>query len=141
MSFSERQKQFEAAIEALPTVRPGARIAKNFGFSNSARVIEGGLFAGTNNLETYSRKLAEGSEAPLEQFIFLCVLTFPPNDEVYFAIVVESEASRFNNGLLKLYQEGVQRNAQLRATGKKEGSISNNVKCLSGKKLIRKNRL
>lgn len=128
MSFSERQQQFEAAIEALPAVRPGARIAKNFGFSNSARVIEGGLFAGTNNLETYSRKLAEGSEAPLGQFIFLCVLTFPPNDEVYFAIIVESEASRFNNGLFKLYQEGVQRNDQLRASGKKEGSISNNVK-------------
>ena len=38
MSSAERQQQFEQAITALPDTRPGARIAKNFGFSNSARI-------------------------------------------------------------------------------------------------------
>ncbi|MDH6669305.1 UNVERIFIED_ORG: hypothetical protein M2442_005375, partial [Methylorubrum zatmanii] len=37
MSSSERQQQFERAIKALPGIRPDARIAANFGFSNSAR--------------------------------------------------------------------------------------------------------
>ena len=71
--------------------------------------------------------LRRTAEAPLEQFIFLCVLNFPPNDEVYFAIVID-DARKFNKGLLKLYNEGVERNKTLKTEGKKEGSISNNVK-------------
>ena len=129
MSSSERQQQFEAAIGALPDTRPGARIAKNFGFSNSARVIEGGLFACTSNLEAYSAGMAAGKTAPLTQFILLCVLTFPPQDEVYFAILVTSEADKLNHGLLKLFHEGEARNKQLQDAGKKAGSINNNVKC------------
>ena len=68
MSAEERQQQFEAAIRAHPDIRPDARVAKNFGFSNSARVIEGGLFACTNNLEAYSGAagLASGRTPPLE---------------------------------------------------------------------------
>jgi hypothetical protein len=128
MSAAQRQQKFEEAITALPGVIPEARIAKNFGFSNSAKVIEGGLFACTNNLETYSANLAAGTAKPLSQLVFLCVLTFPPQDEVYFAVVVESEAARVNQGLLKLHQEGERRNATLVAAGRKPGSISNNVK-------------
>jgi hypothetical protein len=128
MSAEERQQQFEAAIRAYPGIRPDARVAKNFGFSNSARIIEGGLFACTNNLEAYSAGLAGGRTAALEQFIFLCVLTFPPQDEVYFAITVGSEASRVNAGLIKLFKEGEHRNAELVAGAQKPGKISNNVK-------------
>lgn len=128
MSATERQQQFEQAITARPEIRPGARIARNFGFSNSARVIEGGLFACTNNLEAYSAGLAGGRTPPIGQFIFLCVLTFPPQDEVYFAITVTSEAGRVNDGLLKLFHEGGHRNADAVANGGKAGKISNNVK-------------
>lgn len=128
MSLQERQRQFEAAVASFPGITSEARIARNFGFSNSARIIEGGLFACTNNLEAYSEKLAAGGTAPLKQFIFLCVLTFPPQDEVYFAITVSTEADRVNNGLIKLYNEGKKRNDELIAAGKKPGSISNNVK-------------
>ena len=128
MSSETRQQQFEQAITAHPETLPGARIAKNFGFSNSARIIEGGLFACTNNLEAYSANLAAGKTAPLRQFIFLCVLTFPPQDEVYFAITVTAEADRVNGGLLKLFHEDEGRNKQLVDAKKKPGSISNNVK-------------
>jgi hypothetical protein len=128
MSSATRQQQFKEAITARPEVLPEARIAENFGFSNSARVIEGGLFACTNNLEAYSANLAAGKKEPLRQFIFLCVLTFPPQDEVYFAITVTAEADRVNSGLLKLFHEGEERNRQLVASGKKTGSISNNAK-------------
>jgi hypothetical protein len=128
MSLRERQQQFEAAVAAFPGISRKARIAKNFGFSNSARIIEGGLFACTNNLEAYSENLVAGTASPLNQFIFLCILTFPPQDEVYFAITVSSDAARMNSGLVKLYNEGKQRNDDLVAAGKKPGSINNNVK-------------
>jgi 5-methylcytosine-specific restriction protein B len=128
MSLQERQRQFEARVASSPGISPDARIARNFGFSNSARIIEGGLFACTNNLEAYSEKLAAGTTPPLTQFIFLCVLTFPPQDEVYFAITVSGDADRVNTGLIKLYNDGKQRNDELIAAGKKPGSISNNVK-------------
>jgi 5-methylcytosine-specific restriction enzyme B len=92
------------------------------------RVIEGGLFVCTNNLEGYSAGLAAGRTAPLEQFILLCVLTFPPQDEVYFAITVTSESGRVNRGLIKLFHEGEKRNAEAAISGGKQGKISNNVK-------------
>lgn len=128
MSAAERQQQFEEAIRGHAVFRQDARVARNFGFSNSARVIEGGLFACTNNLETYSAALAGGRAAGVTQFIFLCVLTFPPQDEVYFAIVATSDAQSVNSGLLELFHEGERRNAALHAAGQKEGKISNNVK-------------
>lgn len=128
MSSSERQQQFEKAIRHLPDIRSDARITSNFGFSNSARVLEGGLFTCTNNLETYSEKLAASTIAPLEQMVLMCVLTFPPHDEVYFAISVKSDSDRLNKGLIKLFHEGEARNKALAAASKKSGSISNNVK-------------
>lgn len=128
MSLQERQRQFESAVMAFPGISPEARFARNFGFSNSSRIIEGGLFACTNNLEAYSDKLASGAAAPVKQFVFLCVLTFPPQDEVYFAITVSSDAIRVNAGLIKLFNEGARRNEELIAMGRKPGSISNNVK-------------
>jgi len=128
MSSATRQQQFEEAIRARAETLPDARIAKNFGFSNSARVVEGGLFACTNNLEAYTAGLAAGKTPPLRQFIFLCVLTFPPQDEVYFAITITAGAEHVNRGLLKLYEEGRQRNAERQSAGEKQGSINNNVK-------------
>jgi 5-methylcytosine-specific restriction enzyme B len=128
MSFTDRQQQFETAIRQRPGIKTDARIAKNFGFSNSARVLEGGLFACTNNLQTYSAGIANGTTPATTQFVFLCVLTFPPQDEVYFAIVVGDEAPTVNSGLIKLYREGEEKNKKRVAEGQKAGSISNNVK-------------
>lgn len=123
MTASQRQQQFEQALAAQLDIDPTARVAKNFGFSNSARVIEGGLFACTSNQASYSVKLAKGTIDPSKQFVFLCVLSFPPQDEVYFSIIVNEEANRVNRGLLKLYEEGLRRQEE---TG--GGGISNNVK-------------
>lgn len=128
MTIEDRQKQFREKIESLSGVHRDARVAENFGFSNSARVLEGGLFACTNNLQTYSKNLADDPSRAVSQFVFLCVLTFPPQDEVYFAIVVGQEAGKVNSGLLKLARETEARNRALIAAGKKEGSINNNVK-------------
>jgi hypothetical protein len=128
MTFSERQKQFRQAIEGLPAISAKARIAENFGFSNSSRILQGGLFACTNNIQDYSKKIIADPTKTATQFVFMCVLTFPPHDEVYFAIVVESGARRLNQGLVKLAEEVEAKNATLVAAGKKPGSINNNVK-------------
>jgi hypothetical protein len=124
MSSAERQQQFEKAIRGLPGIASDARIAKNFGFSNSARVLEGGLFACTNNIATYSRILAAGSPSPHSQAVFLCLLTFPPQDEVYFAIAIKDDIAKLQSGLIQLYQEA---QARIQAAGT-PGEINNNVK-------------
>lgn len=128
MSIEERQRQFKRAIETRPEITSSARIAENFGFSNSSRVIEGGLFACTNNLESPSRRLLEGADIAVPQFVPMCVLTFPPQDEVYFAISVGHGAEKLNRGLLKLGREAEERNRHRVAAGRKEGGINNNVK-------------
>jgi 5-methylcytosine-specific restriction enzyme B len=139
MSVEERQQQFRAQIESLPGINkePDLLIKENFGFSNSSRVLEGGLFACTNNVETYSRKLLKGV-AESSQFVLLCVLTFPPQDEVYYAIIISQDTARVNTGLTKLANQVAAKNAeiaaesvQLKAAGKKEKSLSrinNNTK-------------
>lgn len=125
MSFSERQKQFKRAIEEA--LEPGARLSENFGFSNSARVIEGGLFGGVNNMETLSKKLADDPDDGPAAYVFLCVLTFPPEDEVYFAITVRSDVVAANMALLKLFSDLTEQKAQMPA-GEKAGKINNNVR-------------
>ncbi|MFN3352844.1 MAG: McrB family protein, partial [Brevundimonas sp.] len=120
MSFAARQQQFKSAIrQGLPD---DVRIAENFGFSNSARVIEGGLFAATVNMETASQLAAAGTPAH-SGYVFLCVLTFPPHDEVYFAITVRDGGAALNHGLARLYEL---RKAELE--GGANGRINNNVK-------------
>jgi len=126
MSFSERQKQFKEAMAA--GLEHGARLTENFGFSNSARVVEGGLFAGTNNMEGPSKRISQNPDDGPPAYVFLCVLTFPPQDEVYFAITVRSDVSAANMGLLKLFVEVSEKNAELSAAGKTQGRINNNVK-------------
>jgi 5-methylcytosine-specific restriction protein B len=128
MTIEDRQRQFKEKISSLAGIRPDARVAENFGFSNSARVLEGGLFACTNNLQTYSRNLVDEIARAVSQFVFLCVLTFPPQDEVYFAIVVGQEAAKVNRGLVKLAREVEARNTAARAAGRTPSSINNNVK-------------
>ena len=128
MAIDERQRQFRGKIGALPAIRTDARIAENFGFSNSARVLEGGLFACTNNLQTYTRNLIEDPARGVTQFVFLCVLTFPPQDEVYFAIVVDHDAAKINTGLVKLAREIEERNKAAAAAGRTQSIINNNVK-------------
>ena len=59
-------------------------------------MIEGGLFACTSNLEANSAGMAAGRTASHAAIHLLCVLTFPPQDEVYFAISVTAEAEKVN---------------------------------------------
>ncbi|MDY0885434.1 McrB family protein [Dongia soli] len=128
MSGAERQQQFEAAITIRPEISDDAIIASGFGFSNSARIIEGGLFACTNNMEAYSARLAADPTSGASQIALVSVLTFPPEEEVYFAVLVDTEVGAVNRGLVKLFHEGEERIKENLAAGKKGGRINNNVK-------------
>ncbi|WP_338415778.1 hypothetical protein [uncultured Sphaerotilus sp.] len=87
MNLVERQQRFLEAAQkhfgTSKTVRP----RELFGVSNSAKIVEGGIQLGVVNLE----KLKDDVEA----LIFGCVLRFPPEDEVYFAVLVRKDRSSF----------------------------------------------
>ena len=91
-------------------------------------MIEGGLFACTSNLQNYSKNIVGDPARVVSQFVFLCVLTFPPQDEVYFAIAVGQEAEKVNGGLIKLLHEVEERNKTLVGNGGTASKINNNVK-------------
>lgn len=82
MSLSERQRQFEAAVKADGLVGGASRVHKLFGVSNSAKIVRGGIQLGVVNLD--------GVVERPESLVLLCMLVFPPADEVYFSVYVKS---------------------------------------------------
>ncbi|AJQ97465.1 McrB family protein [Gynuella sunshinyii] len=84
MNLSERQQRFKDCIIEDPLNSENTKFHKLFGVSNSAKVIEGGLQLGVVNLDNVKPET--------DGFIFACVLGFPPEDEVYFAVFVKSGA-------------------------------------------------
>src|SRR5262245_60313432 len=83
MDIRERQKQFKKAIQKDPDYTAATKYTENFGVSNSAKIIEGGLFTCNVNLNIPPKQN--------DQIVFACLLTFPPQDEVYFAVFVRKE--------------------------------------------------
>ena len=98
MSLVERQQRFLEAAQkhfgTSKTVRP----RELFGVSNSAKIVEGGIQLGVVNLDT----VKEDAEA----FIFGCVMRFPPEDEVYFAVLVRKEKASFLARLAEMKKLG-----------------------------------
>lgn len=82
MNLAERQRQFADAAQTRFGATKRTRPSKLFGVSNSAKIIEGGIQLGVANLDS----VRDDTDA----FIFDCVLKFPPEDEVYFAVLVRS---------------------------------------------------
>lgn len=81
MNLAERQQQFlEAAQKHFATAKPPREL---FGVSNSAKIIEGGIQFGVVNLDN----VREDTDA----VAFACVMRFPPEDEVYFAVLVRKD--------------------------------------------------
>lgn len=83
MQLAERQQAFEAAVKARYGTPPQTDVRESYGFSNSTKVIERGIFVGLSNLNTWTSSRAKA-------FVLQCVIRFPPEDEVYFAVVVSS---------------------------------------------------
>lgn len=83
MNLVERQQRFLDAAQkhfgTSKTVRP----RELFGVSNSAKIVEGGIQLGVVNLNNV--------KDDVEALIFGCVMRFPPEDEVYFAVQVRKD--------------------------------------------------
>ena len=83
MNLVERQQQFLDAIQKHFGTTKAVRPNKLFGVSNSAKIVEGGMQIGVVNLDS--------ARDDAEAFIFACVMKFPPEDEVYFAVLVRKD--------------------------------------------------
>ena len=80
MNLAERQKLFLEAVRKHHGATKQTKIGTLFGVSNSAKIIEGGIQLGVANLDN--------ANAGSDFFILACVLNFPPEDEVYFAVII-----------------------------------------------------
>lgn len=99
MSLVERQQQFLEAAQKHFGTSKAVRPRELFGVSNSAKIIEGGIQLGVVNLD----KVKEDIEA----LIFGCVLRFPPEDEVYFAVLVRKDRDNFLKRLAEMKRLGL----------------------------------
>lgn len=91
MSLYERQRQFVEQIRNDPDVGDTWKISQLYGVSNSAKVIDKGLLLGVSNLD--------GLGEDRDGAVFVCVIKFPPEDEVYFAVYVHSGMNELHQRL------------------------------------------
>ncbi len=98
MSLVERQQQFLEAAQKHFGTSKSVRPRELFGVSNSAKIVEGGIQLGVVNLDN----VKEDTEA----LIFGCVLRFPPEDEVYFAVLVRKDKGNFLERLAEMKRLG-----------------------------------
>ena len=87
MNLVERQKKFFEETKLYFHSTSATRVNKLFGVSNSAKIIDGGIQIGVTNLNT--------DREDTDAFILNCVIKFPPEDEVYFAIHVKKDKGSF----------------------------------------------
>lgn len=99
MSLVERQQQFLEAAQKHFGTSKAVRPRELFGVSNSAKIVEGGIQLGVVNLDN----VREDTEA----LIFGCVLRFPPEDEVYFAVLVRKDKANFLERLAQMKRLGI----------------------------------
>lgn len=98
MNLVERQQQFLDAVRKHFGTTKATRTNKLFGVSNSAKIVEGGLQIGVANLNS--------AREDAEAFIFACVMKFPPEDEVYFAVLVRKNKAHLLDRLAEMKKLG-----------------------------------
>jgi 5-methylcytosine-specific restriction enzyme B len=105
MQLEERQKAFDKAVKAHFGVTRHTKVNQAFGVSNSAKVIEGGIQLGVPNLDNWAAEDVDG-------FVLLCVIRFPPEDEVYFAVQVRSGIPDMGRRLAEMRRLGAEAKAR-----------------------------
>ena len=83
MDTQERKRRYKEAAEAAAPTAVRRRMPDAYGFSNSARIVEGGLFAFNVSFENLA--------GDVDQVVVNSLLSFPPEDQVYFSLVVQSD--------------------------------------------------
>jgi 5-methylcytosine-specific restriction enzyme B len=98
MDFLERQRLYKDAVGADPAITATSRTADAFGFSNSSKVVEGGLFAFNANFNTLNPNA--------DQVVVNCLLRFPPEDEVYYSLFLKTDLALFRARLEEMRAAG-----------------------------------
>ena len=98
MSLVERQRQFLEAAQKHFGTSKAVRPRGLFGVSNSAKIVEGGIQLGVVNLDSVREDT--------ESLLFGCILRFPPEDEVYFAVLVRKDKKNFIDRLAEMKRLG-----------------------------------
>ncbi len=98
MNLVERQQRFLDAAQKHFKTSKAVRPRELFGVSNSAKIVEGGIQLGVVNLDN----VKDDTEA----LIFGCVMRFPPEDEVYFAVLVRKDKASFLARLAEMKKLG-----------------------------------
>jgi MoxR-like ATPase len=98
MNLDERQQQFLKEAQKHFQATRATRTTKLFGVSNSAKVVEGGVQIGVANLNS--------AKDDAEAFIIATVMKFPPEDEVYFAVLVRKDKGKFLASLAEMKKLG-----------------------------------
>ncbi len=99
MSFDERAESFSRFLLERYSLRNSRDVRRNFGVSNGARVIEGGLQLGVTNLAQFDPDRAG-------RFVVGAQLRFPPGDEVWFGISVGTGARALVQRLDAMREQG-----------------------------------
>ncbi|MCH9829018.1 MAG: hypothetical protein K0U79_14880 [Gammaproteobacteria bacterium] len=110
MNLVERQQQFLKEAQKHFRATKATRTNKLFGVSNSAKVVEGGVQIGVANLNS--------ANDDAEAFIIATVMKFPPEDEVYFAVLVRKDKDKFLARLAEMKRLGAAAKA---GAGSEEG--------------------
>lgn len=98
MNLVERQQQFLDAAQKHFGTSKAVRPRELFGVSNSAKIVEGGIQLGVVNLDKVKNDV--------EGLILGCVMRFPPEDEVYFAVLVRRDRASLVNRLADMKRMG-----------------------------------
>ena len=98
MEAQERQQLYREAVEAALSAAARRRVQQAYGVSNSAKIVQGGLFAFNMNFESWK---GDG-----DQLVVNCLLGFPPEDQVYFSLVVDSDVATFTARLEEMLVAG-----------------------------------
>jgi 5-methylcytosine-specific restriction enzyme B len=97
MNFKERQEAFKAAIRKQDYTQ-NTKYSESFGVSNSAKIVEGGLFICNVNLSNVPEKH--------DQIILACLIRFPPEDEVYFSVYIRADLPALRARLTAMLDRG-----------------------------------
>lgn len=98
MNLVERQQQFLKEAQQHFHATRETRTNKLFGVSNSAKVVSGGVQVGVANLNS--------AKDDAEAFIIATVMKFPPEDEVYFAVLIRKDKDKFLTRLAEMKRLG-----------------------------------
>ena len=99
MDTHERQRRYRQAVEEVAPSAVGRRMQYAYGVSNSAKIVPGGLFAFNMNFQSWK---GDG-----DQLVVNCLLSFPPEDQVYFSIVVGGDMTTFTARLEEMRAAGI----------------------------------